>query len=165
MSCTAAGIPTGISTSPETATTCAGEKEIANVVFFPLYPLLVRLAGPVAGGDLVLAGWMLSSLFLVLAVVMLTRLMPGVPSRASTPTLPAAFLLALPARPFSSMRSIPNRCFCSCRLSTVFWALRRRVHDRERLRRRWPRPRVWPACFFSWCCSSNSCEPTAGGRC
>jgi len=30
-----------------------GEGDISNVVFFPLYPLLVRLLGPLAGDDLV----------------------------------------------------------------------------------------------------------------
>jgi hypothetical protein len=51
-----------------------GEHDIANIVFFPLYPLLMRAAAPLAGGDLVLAGWIVSSLFLVLAVVMFIRL-------------------------------------------------------------------------------------------
>jgi hypothetical protein len=100
-----------------------GEKEIANVVFFPLYPLLVRLAGPVAGGNLVLAGWMLSCLFLVLAVVMLTRLSqefhPGV-----DPTLPAAFLLAFPAAFFLNA-VYSESLFLFLSLATVFWALRR----------------------------------------
>jgi hypothetical protein len=100
-----------------------GEKEIAGVVFFPLYPLLVRLAGPVAGGDLVLAGWMLSCLFLVLAVVMLTRLSqefhPGI-----DPTLPAAFLLAYPAAFFLNA-VYSESLFLFLSLATVFWALRR----------------------------------------
>jgi hypothetical protein len=50
-----------------------GERRQANVVFFPLYPLLVRGVGYLTGGDLPLAGWVVSSLFLLLAAAMLTR--------------------------------------------------------------------------------------------
>ena len=100
-----------------------GEKEIANVVFFPLYPLLMRLAGPVAGRDLVLAGWMLSCLFLVLAVVMLTRLSQEFHPDID-PTLPAAFLLAYPAAFFLNA-VYSESLFLFLSLATVFWALRR----------------------------------------
>lgn len=68
----------------------------ANVVFFPLYPLLVRLAGHAVGGDLVLAGWLVSSLCLTLAAfvfVSLTREFHP----AIDPVLPLVFLLAHPA--------------------------------------------------------------------
>ncbi|HSO63220.1 MAG TPA: mannosyltransferase family protein [Desulfobacterales bacterium] len=96
---------------------------ISNVVFFPLYPLLVRLTGPFAGGDLVLAGWMLSSLFLLLTVAMATRLSqefhPGI-----DPTLPAAFLLAYPAAFFLNA-VYSESLFLFLSLATVFWALRR----------------------------------------
>jgi hypothetical protein len=72
-----------------------GEKDIANVVFFPLYPLLMRMTAPLAGGNLVLSGWIVSSLFLILAVGMLVRLTqthhPGI-----DPVLPVVFLLAYP---------------------------------------------------------------------
>jgi len=100
-----------------------GEKDISDVVFFPLYPLLVRLAGPVAGGDLVLAGWMLSSLFLVLAVVMLTRLSQEFHPDID-PNLPAAFLLVYPAAFFLNA-VYSESLFLFLSLATVFWALRR----------------------------------------
>jgi len=67
----------------------------SNVVFFPLYPLLMRLLAPLCGGDFVLSGWILSSFFLFPAVYMLTRLVrefhPGL-----DPCLPAVFLLTFP---------------------------------------------------------------------
>jgi hypothetical protein len=100
-----------------------GERDISDVVFFPLYPLLVRLAGPVAGGDLVLAGWMLSSLFLVLAVAMLTRLSQEFHPDID-PTLPAAFLLAYPAAFFLNA-VYSESLFLFLSLATVFGALRR----------------------------------------
>ena len=68
---------------------------LSNVVFFPLYPLLMRTLAPLCGGDFVLSGWILSSLFLFLSVYMLARLVrefhPGI-----DPCLPAVFLLAHP---------------------------------------------------------------------
>ena len=100
-----------------------GERDIADVVFFPLYPLLVRLAGPIAGGDLVLAGWMLSSLFLLLAVVMLTRLSQEFHPDID-PTFPTAFLLAYPAAFFLNA-VYSESLFMFLSLATVFWALRR----------------------------------------
>ena len=68
---------------------------LSNVVFFPLYPLLIRTLAPLCGGDFVLSGWILSSVFLFLSVYMLARLVrefhPGI-----DPCLPAVFLLAHP---------------------------------------------------------------------
>ena len=67
-----------------------------------------------AGGNLVLAGWMVSSVFLALAVWMLIRLTQEFHPDID-PLRPAVFLLGYTRRRFFSMRSIPNRCFCSCR--------------------------------------------------
>jgi len=68
---------------------------LSNVVFFPLYPLLIRALAPLCGGDFVLSGWILSSVFLFLSVYMLARLVrefhPGI-----DPCLPTVFLLAHP---------------------------------------------------------------------
>lgn len=68
---------------------------LSNVVFFPLYPLLMRALAPLCGGDFVLSGWILSSVFLFLSVYMLARLVrefhPGI-----DPCLPVVFLLAHP---------------------------------------------------------------------
>ena len=47
---------------------------LSNVVFFPVYPLLMRVAAPVVGGDVILAGWLLSALALVGAVVVFYKL-------------------------------------------------------------------------------------------
>jgi len=72
-----------------------GEKGIANVVFFPLYPFLIRAAAPLAGGDPVLAGWMVSSVFLVLAAAVLVRLTQRFHPEID-PLMPILFLLAYP---------------------------------------------------------------------
>jgi Gpi18-like mannosyltransferase len=46
----------------------------ANVVFFPLYPLLIKALSFFLAGNLILSGWILSMLFLVLACVYLYKL-------------------------------------------------------------------------------------------
>jgi len=100
-----------------------GDKDIANVVFFPLYPLLVRMLGPLAGGNLVLAGWILSSVFLGLAVCLLTRLTQEFHPEID-PLLPTAFLLVFPAAFFLNA-VYSESLFLFLSLSTVLWALRR----------------------------------------
>ncbi len=95
---------------------------ISNVVFFPLYPLLIRLAGPLAGGNLVLAGWILSCLFLLLTVVMLTRLCQEFHPDID-PNLPVAFLLIHPTAFFLNA-VYSESLFLFLSLSMVFWARR-----------------------------------------
>ncbi len=72
-----------------------GPGELSNVVFFPLYPLLIRSASFLVGGDLAAAGWVLSLLFLLFALVCLHRLVkefhPG-----TDPQLAVLFLLVFP---------------------------------------------------------------------
>jgi hypothetical protein len=101
-----------------------GERDISNVVFFPLYPLLMRLLGPLAGGDLVLSGWMVSSLFLMLAVGVLTRLTREFHPDLD-PVLPAVFLLAYPAAFFLNA-VYSESLFLFLSLSMMLSALRRR---------------------------------------
>lgn len=99
-----------------------GEQDIANVVFFPLYPLLMRLMAPLAGGDLVLAGWIVSCLFLLLAVVMLTRLCQEFHPDID-PCLPVALLLVHPTAFFLNA-VYSESLFLFLSLATVFWARR-----------------------------------------
>lgn len=73
-----------------------GGKELANVVFFPLYPMLIWAASQLTGGNLVLAGWIVSAFFFALAVIQLTRLTQEFHPDLE-PTLPVLFLLAWPA--------------------------------------------------------------------
>ncbi len=72
-----------------------GEKDIANVVFFPLYPVLISTVSPLFSGNLVLSGWIVSSIFLVLSAVMLVRLTQQFHPEID-PLLPVMFLLAYP---------------------------------------------------------------------
>ncbi len=101
-----------------------GENSLSNVVFFPLYPLLVRTLAPAAGGNLVLAGWIVSSVFLMLAVGVLTRLAREFHPEID-PVLPTIFLLAYPAAFFLNA-VYSESLFLFLSLSMVLLALRRR---------------------------------------
>ncbi len=51
-----------------------GAEKLSNVVFFPLYPLLIWVVSFIIGGNLILSGWILSTIFLFLALVYLLKL-------------------------------------------------------------------------------------------
>ena len=72
-----------------------GNEQISNVVFFPLYPLAVRGMGWLTGGNLTLAGWIVSSLFLVATMWILTRLVQEF-HPDHDPVWTALFLLTFP---------------------------------------------------------------------
>ena len=100
-----------------------GETDISNVVFFPLYPLLVRMLGPLAGGNLVLSGWILSSVFLMLAAGMLVRLTQEFHPDLD-PQLTVAFLLVHPMAFFLNA-VYSESLFLFLSLATVYYALKR----------------------------------------
>lgn len=100
-----------------------GEGKQANVVFFPLYPILVRLAGYLTGGNLVLAGWIVSSVFMALAVAMLTRLTLEFHPEID-PARPALFLLVFPTA-FYLNAVYSESLFLFLSLCVVYFALKR----------------------------------------
>jgi hypothetical protein len=100
-----------------------GEGGQANVVFFPLYPLLMRGVGYVVGGNLVLAGWIVSSLFLALAAVILTRLAQEFHPDID-PILPVVFLLVYPTAFYLNV-VYTESLFLFLSLAMVYCALRR----------------------------------------
>ncbi|MCU0560038.1 MAG: hypothetical protein MUD16_07575 [Desulfobacterales bacterium] len=101
-----------------------GEGKQANVVFFPLYPLLVSLIGYLTGGNLVLAGWIVSSAFLALAVAMLTRLTQEFHPDID-PARPVLFLLVFPTA-FYLNAVYTESMFLFLSLCVVYFALKRR---------------------------------------
>jgi hypothetical protein len=50
------------------------DKPLSNIVFFPLYPFLVKAASLLTGSNFLLAGWLVSSLFLFGACAYLYRI-------------------------------------------------------------------------------------------
>jgi len=97
-----------------------GEKGIANVAFFPLYPFLIKSVAPLVGGDLVLSGWIVSCLFLVLAAAMLVRLTQRFHPEID-PVLPVMFLLAYPAA-FTLNAVYAESLFLFLSLGMVYYA-------------------------------------------
>lgn len=72
-----------------------GPGSLSNVVFFPLYPALLKLVGAFTGGDLALAGWILSSLCLAAALVFLAKLVRAY-HKGADPEIAIALLLVFP---------------------------------------------------------------------
>lgn len=66
-----------------------------NIVFFPLYPFLIKLTSFLTAGDFVLSGWILSIVFLLLALFYLFRLVRESHPEIN-PYLPIIFLLIFP---------------------------------------------------------------------
>lgn len=101
-----------------------GEKDIANVVFFPLYPLLIRGLNPLTGGDLILSGWIVSSVFLILAAGMLIRL-TQIFHPEIDPVLPVMFLLIFPTA-FKLNAVYSESLFLFLSLAMVYYARQQR---------------------------------------
>lgn len=101
-----------------------GEDDQANVVFFPLYPLLMFAFSPLAGGNLILSGWIVSSVFLALSVLMLTRLTQEFHPDIDDPLLPAVFLLVYPTA-FYLNAVYSESLFLFLSLAMVLCAIRR----------------------------------------
>lgn len=71
------------------------DNTLANVVFFPLYPALILIVGTVLAGHFVLAGWIISSLALILACVYFYRLVKEFHPDID-PELPVILMLVFP---------------------------------------------------------------------
>ncbi|MBU1015266.1 hypothetical protein KKI17_02410 [Patescibacteria group bacterium] len=72
-----------------------GQGELSNIVFFPLYPFLMKTLSFAMGGNLVLAGWVISALSLFLALLYLFRLIREFHPQID-PYLPVLLLLIFP---------------------------------------------------------------------
>jgi hypothetical protein len=95
---------------------------LSNVVFFPLYPLLMRAVAPLCGGNLVLSGWIVSCVFLFLAVAVLIRLVQEFHPRID-PCLPPLFLLTFPMAFFLNA-VYSESLFLFLSLTAVYYARR-----------------------------------------
>lgn len=70
------------------------QDELSNIAFFPLYPILIKLVSFMVG-DFILAGWLVSIIFLFLSTLMLYRLVKEF-HPSLNPYLPVIFLLVFP---------------------------------------------------------------------
>lgn len=97
---------------------------LANVVFFPLYPALMRSLGFFLGGDVLLAGWIWSSLFLVLACLLLYRFVKEFHPEADP--LLAVFLLLIFPTAFFLNAVYTESLFLFLSLATFYFGFKRR---------------------------------------
>jgi len=72
-----------------------GKEKLSNIVFFPLYPFLIKITSFLIGGNFILAGWMLSLIFLLLALFYLFKLVKEFHQEIN-PYLVIIFLLIFP---------------------------------------------------------------------
>ncbi len=72
-----------------------GIEQLPNVAFFPLYPYLIKETSFLTGGNLVLTGWILSTIFLFLACLYLFKLVKEFHPEID-PHLPVILLLIFP---------------------------------------------------------------------
>lgn len=101
-----------------------GPEKLSNIVFFPLYPFLIRVTSFFTAGNLILAGWILSSIFLFLALLYLFKLVkefhPGI-----NPYLPIIFLLIFPTAFFLNA-VYTESLFLFLSLATFYYGLKKK---------------------------------------
>lgn len=100
-----------------------GTEKLSNIVFFPLYPLLIRASSFLTGGDFVLAGWLLSVIFLFLAAVYLFKLVKEFHQEID-PQLPVIFLLIFPTAFFLNA-IYTESMFLFLSLASFYYALKK----------------------------------------
>lgn len=72
-----------------------GPEKLSNIVFFPLYPVLIKIFSIFTAGNLILSGWILSSAFLLLSLIYIFKLVKDF-HPSIDPYLPIFFLLIFP---------------------------------------------------------------------
>lgn len=100
-----------------------GAKKLSNIVFLPLYPFLIRVISFFTAGNLVLAGWILSSVSLLLALLYLFKLVKEFHPKID-PYLPIIFLLIFPTAFFLNA-VYTESLFLFLSLATFYYALKR----------------------------------------
>ena len=96
---------------------------LSNVVFFPLYPLLIKIVGTIFFGNFLLAGWILSTMFLFLSVAYFYKLVKEFHPEID-PELPILFLLIFPTAFFLSV-IYTESLFLFLTLSCFYYAFKK----------------------------------------
>lgn len=99
---------------------------LANIVFFPLYPFLIHSTAPLVGGNFVLAGWILSTLFLTGAVIVFYKLLQEFHPTID-PETPTFYLLIFPTAFFLNA-VYTESLFLFLSLLTFYYALKGRFN-------------------------------------
>ncbi len=100
-----------------------GPKTLSNVVFFPLYPLLMHVAGWIFFGNLVLAGWFVSVISLLFTLFYLYKLVKEFHPEI-IPELPLVLLLIFPTAFF--LNTVYAEALFLCLSVAAFYFARRK---------------------------------------
>jgi len=101
-----------------------GNGKLSNIVFFPLYPFLIRMISFFTAGNLILAGWILSSIFLFLALLYFFKLVKEFHPEIN-PYLPIFFLLIFPTAFFLNA-VYTESLFLFLSLATFYYGLEKK---------------------------------------
>jgi len=101
-----------------------GENEIANVVFFPLYPVLVKVTSFIIY-DNIFAGWLVSIFSLLLAMIFLVKLIKEFYSKINSVEVLIFLLLAPTAYFFNTFYTESLFLFLS--IATIYFAKRKKI--------------------------------------
>jgi len=101
-----------------------GVEKLSNIVFFPLYPFLIRTLSFLTGGNSVLAGWILSLIFLFLALLYLFKLVKEFHPEIN-PYFPVIFLLIFPTAFFLNA-IYTESLFLFLSLATFYYGLKKK---------------------------------------
>lgn len=97
---------------------------LSNLVFFPLYPFLVDITSSFTNGNITLAGWIVSSIFLILSCIILWRLVTEFHKEVHDP-LYAVFLLLIFPTAFLLNAVYTESLFFFLSLATFYWTFKR----------------------------------------
>lgn len=99
-----------------------GEGKLSNIVFFPLYPFLIKTLSLCPGIDFILAGWMLTLVFLLLSLFYLFKLVKEFHPKIN-PYDPIFLLLIFPTAFFLNA-IYTESLFLFLSLATFYYALK-----------------------------------------
>jgi hypothetical protein len=99
------------------------DNTLANVVFFPIYPALIKILGTILLGNFVLAGWILSMTFLVLSCIYFYRFVRQFHPEID-PELPILLMLVFPTAFFFNV-VYTESIFLFFTITTFFYAFRK----------------------------------------
>ncbi len=101
-----------------------GVEKLSNIVFFPLYPFLIKVVSFFTLGNYILAGWLISVIFLFLSLVYLYKITKEFHSEVD-PYLPIFFLLIFPAAFFLNA-VYTESLFLFLSLATFYYSLKKK---------------------------------------
>lgn len=102
------------------------DNTLANVVFFPLYPALIKILGTILLGNFVLAGWILSMAFLMLSCAYLYKFVEQFHQEID-PELPVLLMLIFPTAFFFNV-VYTESIFLFLTIATFYYAFRKNFY-------------------------------------